>query len=145
LRENLADSTGKKIRNLYQKRLDGPIACHVLVQKSRFLKVFSLKSAKFSRNRSIHIVRVFRVEGLGVTCEDLGFTKYFYRSAKFWFVQASEISASNAPDPQDEKYLPHMTGGLTISHAVTNFRLAIRGWRGVQGVGWRLEGVGCRV
>ena len=40
LRENLADSTRKLYKNLYQNRLDGPIACHVLVQNSRFLKRF---------------------------------------------------------------------------------------------------------
>ena len=36
LRENLADSTRNIFRNLYQYRLDGPIACHVLVQNSHF-------------------------------------------------------------------------------------------------------------
>ena len=30
----------KNISNLYQNRLDGPIACHVLVPNSRFLKTF---------------------------------------------------------------------------------------------------------
>ena len=52
LRENLADSTRKLFKNLYQDLLDGPVACHVLVQNSRFLKYFSFKLAKFSRNCS---------------------------------------------------------------------------------------------
>jgi len=52
LRENLADFNEKLFKNLYQDRLDGPITGHVLVQISRFLKGFSAKSAKFSRNRS---------------------------------------------------------------------------------------------
>ena len=39
LRENLADSMRNIFRNLYQNRLDGPIACHVLIQNSRFLKI----------------------------------------------------------------------------------------------------------
>ena len=52
LHENLADFSEKLFKNLYQDRLDGPITGHVLVQISRFLKSFSAKSAKFSRNRS---------------------------------------------------------------------------------------------
>ena len=40
LRKNLADSTRNIIKNLYHSRLDGPIACHVLVQNSRSLKIF---------------------------------------------------------------------------------------------------------
>ena len=40
LRENLADPTRNIFNNLYHNRLDGPIACHVLVQNSRFLKIF---------------------------------------------------------------------------------------------------------
>ena len=39
-RENLADSTRNVFKNLYRNRLGGPIACHVLVQNSRFLKIF---------------------------------------------------------------------------------------------------------
>ena len=53
LRENLADFNEKRFKNLYQDRLDGPITGHVLVQISRFLKSFSAKLAKFSRNRAI--------------------------------------------------------------------------------------------
>ena len=52
LRENLADSTRNIFRNLHQNRLDGPVACHVLVQNSRFRKCLSLKSAKSSRDHS---------------------------------------------------------------------------------------------
>ena len=52
LRENLADFAEKLFKNLYQDRVDGLITGHVLVQMSRFLKSFSAKSAKFSRNRS---------------------------------------------------------------------------------------------
>ena len=40
LREDVADSKRNNFKNLYQNRLDGPIACHVLVQNSRFLKMF---------------------------------------------------------------------------------------------------------
>ena len=35
LRENLADSTRQLFKKLYQDRLDGPVACHVLAQISR--------------------------------------------------------------------------------------------------------------
>ena len=40
MREKLADSTRKNIKNLYQNRVDGPIACQVLVQNYPFLKMF---------------------------------------------------------------------------------------------------------
>jgi len=58
LRENLADFNEKLFQNLYQSRLDGPVTCHVLVQISRFLIFFCLKSAKCFRNRSKRLNRM---------------------------------------------------------------------------------------
>jgi len=39
-RENMADFNKKSFKYLYQNRLDGPIARHVLVQISRFSNIF---------------------------------------------------------------------------------------------------------
>ena len=48
----LAILDGRMFHNLYQNRLEGPIACHVLLQNPRFLKTIWLKSAMVSPKRS---------------------------------------------------------------------------------------------
>ena len=84
LRENLDDFNEKLSKNLYQDRLDGLITGHVLVQISRFLKRFSAKSAKFSRNRSSVKGVGFEDLDSGSRHEALG-TRGFGRAWGGWF------------------------------------------------------------
>jgi hypothetical protein len=50
--QSFADFNERHCQNLYQNRLDGPIMGHVLVHNSQLQGLFSMKSAKVSRNRS---------------------------------------------------------------------------------------------